>query len=82
MDHDDDVDLDKVPLVGKHLSSNPVEDAAAVREPRRWDFFVLTFPFFGCVCVTGIKARVEELANQTRTIAYSLPGQSSRCMAL
>lgn len=51
MDHDDDdVDLDNVPLVGKQLSSNPVEDAAAIREPRRWDFFVLTVPFFGCVC--------------------------------
>lgn len=50
MDHDDDdIDLDNVPLVGKYPSSNPVEDAAAVREPRRWDFFVLTIPFFGCV---------------------------------
>lgn len=50
MDHDDDdIDLDNVPLVGKYPLSNPVEDAAAAREPRRWDFFVLTIPFFGCV---------------------------------
>lgn len=50
MDHDDDdLDLDNVPLVGKHPASNPVEDATAAREPGRWDFFVLTVPFFGCV---------------------------------
>lgn len=47
MNHDDyDIDLDNAPLVGK----GPGEDAAAVREPRRWDFFVLTVPFFGYVC--------------------------------
>lgn len=51
MDHDeDDTDLVNAPLVGKHPSSNPGEETAAVREPRRWDFFVLTVPFFGCVC--------------------------------
>ncbi|KAJ0121185.1 MFS general substrate transporter [Diaporthe amygdali] len=47
MDHDDDIDLDNAPLVGKQPSSNPAEDAAAVRRPRKWDFFVLTVPFFG-----------------------------------
>lgn len=49
MDHDDDIDLDNAPLVGKQPSSNPAEDAAAVRRPRKWDFFVLTVPFFGLV---------------------------------
>lgn len=52
MDRDDyDIDLDNVPLVGKYPSSSPVEDAAAIREPKRWDFFVSTVPFFGYVSV-------------------------------
>lgn len=44
---DDDIDLDNVPLVGDRPSSKSVEDAAVVREPGRWDFFLLTIPFFG-----------------------------------
>jgi hypothetical protein len=50
MERDDyDIDLDNVPLVGNRPSTKFVQDAAAVREPRRWDYFVLTVPFFGCV---------------------------------
>lgn len=44
---DDDIDLDNVPLVVDRPASKSVEDAAVPREPRRWDFFLLTVPFFG-----------------------------------
>ncbi|POS76764.1 sucrose transporter [Diaporthe helianthi] len=43
----DDMYLEHFPLVGNRPSKQSPEDAAGVREPRRWDFFVLTVPFFG-----------------------------------
>ncbi|KAG8164607.1 hypothetical protein KVR01_004882 [Diaporthe batatas] len=46
-DDDDDIDLDNAPLVENRSLPKPLEDTTAVREPRRWDFFVLTVPFFG-----------------------------------
>lgn len=76
---DDDIDLDNVPLVGNRPLSKSLEDAAAVREPRRWDFFVLTVPFFGYVSRLS-KNISDGSADTTRTTVCSLLGRPSRSM--